>query len=877
MTVARRIMLMQFVTLCLLVLVGAGGLWQLGQAQFRFTYLQNSTFPSLKTLIATSDTFGSMRVLVARQAMAVSVSQKQAFDQAIATADQQLDSQLHEYEFTDAVYGDDDIRALGPEKEAALSAEDFRLLAVDKARLQEYRSLRQRFLAYSRNGDSAGMAAVLPQLGQAGEALRHSIADHVAFNSQFANALNEIGNTAYTRSWIGMCLACGLTIVAALLAGGMISRSLMRELGGEPAEAVKLMKALAAGEVVTELKVRKGDEASLFAHMRAAAQLAIENIRIRKALDAAAASVMITDDQNRVVYMNRAANGLFQMAQSDIRREIAGFSAESIIGRSMNRFNPQRPDGLAHDLRQSHRTEIEAGGHTFSVNISPVFGAGGALLGTTMEWADRTEALNEAARLAENTARERALAAQNARIRTALDNVSTSVMIADIHRTIIYLNRSAADLMQRAECDLRGDLAGFQAADLMGTSLDVFRNRNQVDVLAQQDASRQTLFTLGGHSFAVVTSPVFDASGERLGVVLEWTDRTTEVRIEQDIARIVNAATLGDFERRVQIEGTDGFFKTLGASINQLLDVTSSGLQDIASVLSDVARGDLTHTIDRDYQGLFGTLKQGTNTTVERLCDIVRDIKESTDLINTAAREISAGNTHLSSRTEQQAASLEETASSMEEITSTVRKNAENAKQANRLAIGASEIASQGGSVVGQVVSTMNEINESARKIVDIIGVIDGIAFQTNILALNAAVEAARAGEQGRGFAVVASEVRNLAQRSAGAAKEIAALIGNSVDSVESGARLVNDAGRTMQEIVSSITRVTDIMSEISAASIEQSSGIEQVNRAVAQMDENTQKNAALVEEAAASAESLAERADRLAHAVALFRLREGG
>nr|WP_279526911.1 methyl-accepting chemotaxis protein [Paludibacterium purpuratum] len=313
----------------------------------------------------------------------------------------------------------------------------------------------------------------------------------------------------------------------------------------------------------------------------------------------------------------------------------------------------------------------------------------------------------------------------------------------------------------------------------------------------------------------------------------------------------------------------------LSGTLNQLLDVTSSGLQDIATVLSAVARGDLTHTIHSDYQGLFGTLKQDTNTTVERLRDIVQNIKESTDSINTASREIAAGNANLSSRTEQQAASLEETASSMEEITSTVRQNADNAKKANTLAIGSSDIASRGGQVVGQVVSTMSEINDSAKKIVDIISVIDGIAFQTNILALNAAVEAARAGEQGRGFAVVASEVRNLAQRSAGAAKEIKELIGNSVEKVESGSRLVDEAGRTMKEIVTAITRVTDIMSEISAASAEQSSGIEQVNLAVTQMDENTQKNAALVEEAAAAAESLEEQARNLFDAVSLFKLKD--
>jgi methyl-accepting chemotaxis protein len=256
-----------------------------------------------------------------------------------------------------------------------------------------------------------------------------------------------------------------------------------------------------------------------------------------------------------------------------------------------------------------------------------------------------------------------------------------------------------------------------------------------------------------------------------------------------------------------------------------------------------------------------------------KLIGVLTDVHGSIGSAENAAKEIAAGNSDLSQRTEMQASSLEETASSMEELTSTVKQNADNARQANQLAAGASSVAEKGGAVVGQVVHTMSSINDSSKKIVDIISVIDGIAFQTNILALNAAVEAARAGEQGRGFAVVASEVRSLAQRSAAAAKEIKALITDSVDKVEDGTRLVDEAGKTMDEIVASVKRVTDIMAEISAASQEQSSGIEQVNRAVTQMDEATQQNAALVEQASAAAESLQEQAQQLTQTVAVFRI----
>ncbi|NEX61568.1 methyl-accepting chemotaxis protein [Noviherbaspirillum galbum] len=290
-------------------------------------------------------------------------------------------------------------------------------------------------------------------------------------------------------------------------------------------------------------------------------------------------------------------------------------------------------------------------------------------------------------------------------------------------------------------------------------------------------------------------------------------------------------------------------------------------------VANTVASGDLTSRIDVDTTDEMGQLLNALKAMNESLAHTVATVRAGTDTIATASAQVAAGSQDLSSRTEQQASSLEETASSMEELTSTVKQNADNARQANALAATASEVASKGGAVIGQVVGTMGEINASASKIVDIIGVIDGIAFQTNILALNAAVEAARAGEQGRGFAVVASEVRTLAQRSANAAKEIKSLIGDSVEKVEAGSKLVNDAGTTMQEIVESVRRVTDIMAEISAASAEQTSGIEQINQAVTQMDQVTQQNAALVEEAAAASEAMQDQAAKLAQAVSIFRV----
>ena len=289
-----------------------------------------------------------------------------------------------------------------------------------------------------------------------------------------------------------------------------------------------------------------------------------------------------------------------------------------------------------------------------------------------------------------------------------------------------------------------------------------------------------------------------------------------------------------------------------------------------------VAAGDLTSKIEVKSSDETGKLMQALKDMNDSLLEIVGNVRTSVDSITTSAKEIATGNSDLSQRTEEQAASLQETASSMEELSSTVKHNAENAKQANQLGMGARDVAMKGGAVVSRVVTTMASINESSKKIVDIISVIEGIAFQTNILALNAAVEAARAGEQGRGFAVVAGEVRTLAQRSAAAAKEIKALIGDSVDKVAGGTKLVDEAGKTMEEIVVAVKRVTDILAEISAASSEQSTGIDQVNKAIIQMDEVTQQNAALVEEDAAAAESMEEEAENLTEAVSVFKVGDG-
>ncbi|MCD9085279.1 methyl-accepting chemotaxis protein [Stenotrophomonas sp. SY1] len=482
------------------------------------------------------------------------------------------------------------------------------------------------------------------------------------------------------------------------------------------------------------------------------------------------------------------------------------------------------------------------------------------------------------AQLHERQQRDQAAHEENSQIRASLDASRTGMMIADNQHIIRYVNHSVVALLRNQQATLRKAFPDFDVDTLIGSSIHRFhanpsRIRGMLDQLQQQHIGR---IQIGDVHFSQVVTPVFNADGSRGGFAVEWHDRTEELALENSVAGIVAAATAGDLSQRLQPVAKAGFIQTLTTGINQLLDTVAGATGEIRAMLAALAEGDLDHRITGNHAGDFEAMKRDANLTAERLTAIIGQITQCSLSITTAAREIASGNDDLSRRTEQQAANLEETAASMEELTATVRQNAESARHANTLANGAANVAARGGEVVGQVVTTMQAIEQSSHRIAEIISVIDGIAFQTNILALNAAVEAARAGEQGRGFAVVATEVRALAQRSATAAREIKQLIDDSMGKVDDGAALVARAGSTMGEIVAAVQEVTELMTRIAGASQEQSSGIEQVNHTVMQMDETTQQNAALVEEASAAARAMEQQADALSGAVSVFRYSDG-
>ncbi|MGR9014193.1 MAG: methyl-accepting chemotaxis protein [Gammaproteobacteria bacterium] len=466
-------------------------------------------------------------------------------------------------------------------------------------------------------------------------------------------------------------------------------------------------------------------------------------------------------------------------------------------------------------------------------------------------------------------------AAKAMRINQALDNVQSGVMVADTNLEIIYTNESVERMFKAAEQDIRKQLPDFDADKLMGANIDSFHNdpAHQRRLLENLKNSYSSEILIAGQHMNVIASPVVNNEGERIGFVAEWQNRTHEVLIEREIGRLVQDVKTGDLSTRINMADKQGFAKILSSGINELTDVIESAFNDINRVMENMSQGDLTSTITNDYQGVYAECKNNINASMAKLSEFIIQIRDAADFIDSSSQEMASGNNNLSHRAEQQAANLEETAASMEQLASTVRNNADNTQQANQVVNSASLLAQKGGDVVKSSIAAMQEINDSSNKIAEIISVIDEIAFQTNLLALNASVEAARAGEQGRGFSVVATEVRNLAQRSANAAKQSSDLIQNSVQKVRAGTAFVNETGAALNEIVNSVAQVGEIVSQIASASAEQTAGIDQVNQAVAQMDDITQQNAALAEQAAAGSIAMSEQSSSMTKLLSFFKV----
>ncbi len=467
--------------------------------------------------------------------------------------------------------------------------------------------------------------------------------------------------------------------------------------------------------------------------------------------------------------------------------------------------------------------------------------------------------------LLERLTAEREVAAETARIKQALDQAGASVMLLDEAGVIHYFNHAMAALPVIGQRLAQGQ----HLPDLFPPAL-----QTQVRGLLQQESHDGFSLAVGAQTFLLRMKPVFSLdAGNLIGRVLEWQVMTEALLAEQEIEALLLAAQAGDFSRRIPLQGKVGFYRKSAEGLNALGAGVEEALNELHRVLDALAHGDLTQQMQHAYQGTLATLKENANSTVDRLKEMILQLQTTAQTIHQAAQEVATGSLDISRRSEAQAASLEETASSMEELNATIRQNAENTGLAQQLAEVSCEIAVSSGQRMSAVIERMHDIDQSARRIEAIIGVIDGIAFQTNILALNAAVEAARAGEQGRGFAVVAGEVRSLAQRSALAAQEIKSLIAGSVSQVSCGVSEVSDVGQSIAQVVADFQRLTALVKEIDHATREQSQGVEQVTQAIGQMDGATQQSAARVQQAARSADAMREEANALNATISRFRL----
>ncbi|MEQ6341966.1 MAG: methyl-accepting chemotaxis protein [Gammaproteobacteria bacterium] len=594
-----------------------------------------------------------------------------------------------------------------------------------------------------------------------------------------------------------------------------------------------------------------------------------EVVKLQSAVERAMTPIMMIDRDLVITYANESTVALLSKHEQTLRSLYPGFNVSKLAGTCIDIFhkNPAHQRKVLGDpANLPYSTDIKVGPLVFRINVTALCDVQGGYIGNCLEWHDVTDLRQKEEKNADYDGQIAAISKAQAIIEFNMDG------------TIISANENFLNALGYTLKEIQGQHHSMfvEAGYRQSPEYRAFWERLN---RGEYDAGQYMRIGKGGKEVWIQASynPIYDLTGKPFKVVKYATDISQQKDAERQIQTLIDTALLGKLDNRIDVSRYDGSIRKMADSINQLMETIVSPVRESSRVIGLLAEGDLTQKMEGDFKGEFAELSDSINTSIDNLFKMVGDIREATVNISSAATEIAQGNTDLSQRTEEQASSLEETASSMEELTSTVKQNADNARQANQLASNAREQAEKGGEVVGSAISAMGAINSSSKKISDIIGVIDEIAFQTNLLALNAAVEAARAGEQGRGFAVVAAEVRNLAQRSATAAKEIKSLIKDSVEKVDEGTRLVDASGKTLSEIVGSVKKVSDIIAEIAAASQEQSAGIDQVNKAVMQMDEVTQQNAALVEEAAAASEAMDEQAKGLGQLMEFFKISEEG
>ncbi len=732
--------------------------------------------------------------------------------------------------------------------------------------------------------------------------------------------------------------------------------------------AMSIANRIAEGDWTTKISIKSKDETGLLLEairkMRDGLKETIEKdmkkraeeaLRVKSALESASTGMIILDRDQKIIYRNMA----FKQIVDALQRQSMDLDFNDLVSKPLAIFNihPLNDEEFIANVREPSSHQLRVGSAHFMTTISPIIDDDKTHIGSVIEWTDQTDEV-------ERLAQERKVAADNLAVKQALDNVSTSVLIADSKHQVTYMNASAESMFSRVEALIRQKFPEFKAKHILNSPLTLFQTSNEssYQLIEGLKDSHSLEVAIAEATLSMTISPI-TADEQRLGCVVEWRDRTSEIAIENEINRLVSSANEGDLserislsqkegfflrlaqglnslvsvvdgavsettkmmnalavgdlsvsiqgeykgsfdqikrssnatleklksvideikilvqaanngelDKRVSMQGKTGFFEELSLGLNSLVGVVDEAVSETTRMLQAMAKGDLTDKMSGDYQGAFAEIKNNVNNTLDKLVEVVDLLRQRATSVSEGANDVLQGNTIMKKRTEDQASGLEETAATMQEMTDMIEAGNRKIESAEEFVKQTRDTASKGGSIVGDAVNAMSGINRSSNEIGNIISVIDDIAFQTNLLALNAAVEAARAGEQGRGFAVVASEVRNLAGRSSVAAKEIKELVRASEVEVKRGTELVNQSGDSLQKIVKSVEKVTDLIIEVAGDSQSQLNSITQVNSAVKHMDDNTQKNSELVDQVASSSRDMSEHSKQVTEALSFFK-----
>ena len=757
-------------------------------------------------------------VVVMYQALSVS-DLPARMDKALSTYDKALNASASYKDFLDGVDAAVDTGSFSKKSLQALSdakskIEDLKQSSDNQETVDAARSIQKIQEALAKN---TGLEAIIPLKADISGVSAALVAKIQHIKTELSDMVREDEQQNAKRQRITMCV-----VIATLLLLVGVIRTLVRGITGPLGQAMLVAKDVAEGRLDREIVSTGRDETGQLMGSLAEMQAVLRG---------------------------------FQSAQSDLAQQ----HAQGAIDYTMpEQAMPGVYGEMAHSINTLVRAHVELKFRVLSLLELYSKGEFEQEIEDLPGQKYRVTTVVRNARLQMKAAAESAVT--NMRVVNALNKASTNVMIADANYDILFMNETMVAMMRNHESELKKALPDLNVDTLIGCNIDVFHKSpaHQRQMLQAMTGMMRTQIQVGSLYFGLTANPILDDQGQRLGTVVEWLDRTVEVSAEQEIARVVNAAAMGDFSGRLLLDGKKGFYETLARGMNQLVNTSEQGLNDVADLLAAFAEGDLSRRIEREYDGLFAKVKESANTTAENLTRVLSEVRSAADALTVASDQVSATATSLSQSAREQAANVEETSAQIDVISASIANNSENARVTDGMASKANKEAAEGRSAVGETVLAMKQI---AAKI----GIVDDIAYQTNLLALNAAIEAARAGEHGKGFAVVAAEVRKLAERSQLAAKEIGDLAGDSVSTAER-------AGKLLDEIVPSIQKTSELVQEIAASSSEQSESVVQIGGAMGQLNQATAQNAAASEELAATSEEMSAQAEQLQQSIAFFR-----